>query len=261
MQSIIGRAHQEKIPLAGMAWISPEMPGMPSPDMLGWLSIVRLAPKLDRFTERVAEYGKNFDMNLTADSVDTSYLAICMRACTHTNACMYRYAPALFDAILLYAHAATRVLSEGGDLADGKAVTAAVRNTSFVGRENSVVALDKQGDRIESYMVLNYILAPDGVMRSVRVGLYNSTLHQYRSEGTIVWPGNTTAVPVALVKGTVDARLLFVCGSILLGLCRHENRAWSLVGCHWRLDWRSCNRWCGYPCYRASQCRSQVTPG
>ena len=85
-------------------------------------------------------------------------------------------------------------------MADGKAVTAAVRNTSFVGRENSVVALDKQGDRIESYMVLNYILAPDGVMRSVRVGLYNSTLHQYRSEGTIVWPGDVAVCPPDFVN-------------------------------------------------------------
>ena len=56
----------------------------------------------------------------------------------------------LHDAVMLYAHAATRVLSEGGDLQDGQAVTKAVRSTRFEGYGGSVVALDTKGDRIES---------------------------------------------------------------------------------------------------------------
>ena len=60
------------------------------------------------------------------------------------------YSLALHEAIILYAHAATKVLSNGGDLRDGKAVAAAVRGTTFqpvVGQ--SIVSLDNNGDRIE----------------------------------------------------------------------------------------------------------------
>ena len=57
--------------------------------------------------------------------------------------------------------------------------------------------LDQHGDRIESFEVKNYVDA-DGQMGSVRVGLYDSILQQYRAyEQAVVWPGNTTKVPVA----------------------------------------------------------------
>jgi hypothetical protein len=140
---------------------------------------------MDAFTQSVSEYTQSrFGIDTDADSVDLTYSV------------------ALFDAIMLYAHAATRVLSEGGSLNDGEAVVRAVRNTSFVGIGGSRVVLDEYGDRIESYEVMNYVLDAGDVMRSVAVGLYNSTVQQYEAyERETVWPGNTIEVPADRCSG------------------------------------------------------------
>jgi ABC-type branched-subunit amino acid transport system substrate-binding protein len=106
------------------------------------------------------------------------------------------YSTALYDAVMLYALAATAVMSEGGDLQDGKAMTAAMRATSFEGAAGTRVALDGNGDRIESYEVMSYVLQPGDVMRSVAVGVYMGAEQQYREYGeAVVWPGGTTEVP------------------------------------------------------------------
>ena len=106
---------------------------------------------------------------------------------------------------MLYAHAGTKLMSEGGNLQDGEAVTAAVRNISFIGVGGSVVVLDSQGDRIESYEVMNYVQGADGGMNSVPVGVYSHTEHQYRAyERAVVWPGNTTEVPMDYVSGAFE---------------------------------------------------------
>ena len=63
---------------------------------------------------------------------------------------------------MLYAHAATRLLADGGDLKDGAAVAQAVRQTSFVGIGGSVVALDENGDRVQDYEVMNYVWGGPG---------------------------------------------------------------------------------------------------
>ena len=52
---------------------------------------------------------------------------------------------------MLYAYSAARVLSKGDDLRDGEAVTAAVRNTTIEGVGGTAVALNSNGDRIDSY--------------------------------------------------------------------------------------------------------------
>ena len=107
------------------------------------------------------------------------------------------YSIALHDAVMLYAHAATKVLSEGGNLKDGQAVTAAVRSTTFEGVGTSKVALTNNGDRIESYEVMNYVVDSDGAMGSVAVGVFNSTLEEYvASSQVLLWPGSTLEVPV-----------------------------------------------------------------
>ena len=112
---------------------------------------------------------------------------------------------ALHDAIMLYAHAATKVLSEGGDLYNGSAMTAAVRSTRFKGVGGSTVVLNEQGDRIESWEVMNYIQGADGRMSSVPVGMYNNTLGQYKAyEQAVVWPGNTIEVPVDYFSGQLQ---------------------------------------------------------
>ena len=107
---------------------------------------------------------------ISADSVDLTFSA------------------ALFNAVLLYAHAATKVLSMGGDLYDDIAVTEAVRSTTFEGAGSSVVALDNHGDRIGSYEVMNYVVGPHDVMSSVPIGVYNSTRAEYTAKGLVVWP-------------------------------------------------------------------------
>ena len=65
--------------------------------------------------------------------------------------------------LMLYAHATTKLMSEGGDMRDGEAVTAAVRTTSFTGVGGTVVALDSNGDRVESYDVMNYLVGAEGI--------------------------------------------------------------------------------------------------
>ena len=111
--------------------------------MAGWLCIRSIPPTkgIDTFTKQASDYTKShFDLTVSPDSVDVTYSA------------------AMYDAIMLYTHAATKVMTEGGNLRDGEAVTAALRNISFTGVGGSTVALDTNGDRMESYEVMNYVL-------------------------------------------------------------------------------------------------------
>ena len=138
---------------------------------------------MQAFAKQVSEYTKaGFDIDLSADAVDLTYSV------------------ALHNAIMLYAHAATKVLAAGGDLHDGRAVTEAVRNTTFVGVGHSIVDLDQHGDRIESYEVMNYVKGADGGIESVAVGVYNRTLQQYVAyEREVEWPGGQEEAPLAWV--------------------------------------------------------------
>ena len=140
---------------------------------------------MQAFAKQVSEYTKaGFDIDLSADAVDLTYSV------------------ALHNAIVLYAHAATKVLAAGGDLHDGRAVTEAVRNTTFVGVGHSIVDLDQHGDRIESYEVMNYVKGADGGIESVAVGVYNRTLQQYVAyEREVEWPGCLIKVPLDFSSG------------------------------------------------------------
>ena len=153
----------------------------------GWLYVMPFLPSegMQEFARQVSEYTKSsFNLTISPDLVDLTYSA------------------ALYNAIMLYAYAATKVLSEGGDLHDGQAVTEAVRSTPFEGVGGNTVVLDKQGDRIESYDVMNFVVEADGGMGSVPVGLYNSSLGEYTAyERAVVWPGSTTVVPVDYLSG------------------------------------------------------------
>ena len=149
--------------------------------MDGWLHIQPLLPSegMQAFAEQVSQYTKShFDITLPADLVDLTWSV------------------ALHDAVMLYAHAATKVLQEGGDLRNGSAVTEAVRSTTFEGVGKRIVTLDTRGDRIESYEVMNYVLRVDGVMSSVPVGVYDSEVGQYEAyDRAVMWPGSTEDVP------------------------------------------------------------------
>ena len=153
----------------------------------GWLFLQPLLPRdgMQDFAKQVSDYTKSsFNISLDVSSVDLTYSS------------------ALHNAIVLYAHAATKVLKEGGDLRDGEAVTKAVRDTTFKGVGGIEVALNARGDRIESYEVMNYVLEANGTLGSVLVGVYNCTLEQYEvHEQAVVWPGNKTEVPADYISG------------------------------------------------------------
>lgn len=146
---------------AGWAWILVEETSTSAVALKqGWLYLrpFLLSEGMMAFVKQVREYTKSsFNITVAADAVDLTYSV------------------ALHDAIMLYAHAATKLLSEGGDLHDGQAVTEAVRNTTFVGAGGEVVVLDERGDRVQSYEVMNYVVG-------VATGFYNAST--YLHEGT-----------------------------------------------------------------------------
>ena len=191
---------------AGWSWLI--LSGMAFCDQrhgfLGWLDLRPLLPSegMQEFAQQVKDSSKSH-FNISADSVDLTH------------------AVTLYNAIMLYAHAATAVLSKGGDLDDGKSVTTAMRKTSFVGAGGSLVGVDEQGDQLGPYEIMNCVVAPDSEFRRVPVGMYNNTLQQYNAYKTAVrWPGNSTDVPVDHLTGTI-ARLacvpcaagMYVCGA------------------------------------------------
>merc|ERR1711871_513898 len=100
------------------------------------------------------------------------------------------YAAALHNAVTLFAHAASKVWAQGGNLRDVHAVSKAVRSTKIVGIGGSIVALDELGEPITSFEVVNYQLGTDNRSHSVTVGLFNSSQQQYLPERTIIWPGS-----------------------------------------------------------------------
>ena len=174
------------IPGAGWAWIQIDKVGLGANAMQGWLALVPFlrSDLAEAFTEQVSVYTEShFNFSVSQDSVDPAYSA------------------ALYEAIMLYAHAATDVMSKAGSLQDGEAVTAAVRNTSFIGVGGTPVKLDSNGDRIQSYEVLNYALGEGDMVHSVAVGLFNS-LGQYKAyERAVLWPGKTEDVPSDYFSG------------------------------------------------------------
>ena len=190
-------ADREAMAGAGWGWLLVELV-LPIQAMAGWLWFRPFlqADSTEAFAQQVSDYSKaHFNLTVSPDSVDLTYSA------------------ALYNAITLYAHAATRVMSEGGDLQDGEAVTAAVRNTSFIGLGGSLVVLDSKGDLITSYEVMNTVLEEGDVFSSVAVGKYNSTLRQYKAyERAVVWPGETSEVPADYFSGMFQliGRLLWM---------------------------------------------------
>ena len=71
-----------------------------------------------------------------------------------TDEVAHPWASALYDAVFLYALAATRVIGDGGDASDGKALVAAMKNISFDGMRQ--VKLHANGD--VAYIVMAYLV-------------------------------------------------------------------------------------------------------
>ena len=181
IKTVASHAAREGMLRAGFAWLRNEAAAQATGLEQGFMFMRSLLPSkgMQAFAEHVSDYSKSsFNISLSTDAVDLTYSV------------------ALHDAVMLYAHAATSVLAEGGNLNDGQVVTAAVRSTKFVGI-GSIVALNQDGDRIETYEVMSYVAEADSTMATVPIGLYNSTEQQYVAyERSVIWPGNTSCVPI-----------------------------------------------------------------
>ena len=179
-------AHRDSMSV-GYAWLIVD--SYLGADMQSWLYFRQFlaSEAMYSFARQVSDYSQTFfDIAVSPDSVDLVYSA------------------ALHDAIMLYAHAATKVLSEGGSLRDGKAVTAAVRSTTFEGVGGTLVALDSNGDGLQSYEVMNYVVGEGNMLVSEAVGVYNCTRQQYRVyERAVLWPGECVDVPVDFFSGVI----------------------------------------------------------
>ena len=144
----------------------------------GWISIIRTPtqpPALRQFYEQVEKHGQqHFQLNIS--SVDP-------------------HAVRLYDAIYLFAHAATHVLANKGAVSNGTAIVEAMANVSFKGIADRTVQLDSNGDAVESYSLMNYVEGTEGGgIQAVEVGTYESGKLKLRVED-IRWPGNTTQKP------------------------------------------------------------------
>ena len=181
---------------AGWAWIILARRS-PVRQMQGWLFVrpVLLSEGMPAFAEQVKAYtGSLFAVTSTPcqDRNDTSSFGT---TCEEPLAYL-TFSVALHNAVMLYAHAAAELLSEGGDLRNGREVASKILNTSFEGMGRSIVQLDSNGDRIESYEFVNYVKKADGQLQSVSVGVYSTLLEQYTpSRQGIVWPGGINQVP------------------------------------------------------------------
>ena len=76
-----------------------------------------------------------------------THICTCIRTyiCTHVFAhvCALFHAAPLYDALLLYAHAATRLLELGGEVDDGLALVKVMENISFEGIKKQPVKVHK----------------------------------------------------------------------------------------------------------------------
>ena len=148
--------------------------------MQGWLYVRPFLPSegLHAFREQVGEYTKShFNISLISSVVDLGHSV------------------ALYDAILILAHAVTKVMSEGSRFQDGQAVTEALRSISIAGIAQHAVSLDSQGDAILQFELMKYAIAANCVMESVPVGIYDSTSF-IAYDVAVRWPANMTEVPV-----------------------------------------------------------------
>ena len=69
---------------------------------------------------------------------------------------------ALYNAILLFAHAATAAMAQLRDIDDMGVLVEELRKVSFSGKGGNPVILDECGDPIQDYEVLSYMVETSG---------------------------------------------------------------------------------------------------
>jgi hypothetical protein len=226
---------------SGWAWILVEALGSLPGEVQGWLCITRLAlpdsSRISSFFDRVQDSTEaNFEMNVstTGENYDP-------------------YKITLFNSIMLYAHAVTKLLMKGGfDLSDGQTVTEAIRTTQFSSVGGTFVSVDQNGDIDEQYALVNYKLEA-GKLVSVPVGIYNSTLDTYLPHSTaIIWPGGTSTVPTDFVEGELVLKDYLNCNlpcNLMQTFCRCVDPYCAAHAIQWLMGCGSESRWrCGYCC-------------
>ena len=207
-------------------------------EMVGWL---HLRPFFSSTPEELQEFAYQVG-NKTADKTVENPFNWSKYNVTADPSVHLSYSVALHDAIMLYAHAATKVLSVEGDLSDSQKVTAAIRSTNFTGAGGTVI-LNSIGDRDDSWEFMNYVVSYSAEKERPRpepVGLFDRDLKTYEPyERAVVWPGNTKSTPLdyiesrnesfaeqigqhtvlSIVVGTVT---LLAMGLLLYGINKHR---------------------------------------
>ena len=170
----------------GWAFLCTEDKGGGLMEFHGWVWLRTFLPSegMRAFAENVKRYSESHvNLEIAAESVDL------------------QYSVALYDAVMLFAHAAKSVQ----DVGDAKALTASIRNTSFMGIGGTAVILDEQGDRVQDYEVMNYIREPEDAISSVPVGIYKVAGGRYQPYAqAVIWPGpHCTIVGCAFAVSTL----------------------------------------------------------
>ena len=102
------------------------------------------------------------------------------------------------------------------------------------------MALDSNGDRIESYEVMNYIPGEGDMLSSVAVGMFDSINRLYRAYGrAVLWPGKMMEVPVDYFSGATSTSLILANYLILWlqlsksqsGRCSHLSHRAAFTAC------------------------------
>ena len=199
----------------GWAWLLEQNDFTNSPpELVGWMYISTYSSRLfaGSMDAQVAFQTKVSDINKAQKKwrLDKNLPEIKMNEADNT------YSVALYEAIILYAHAMTTLHApHDGDTGSpglmnhdtapqGKRLVDIMLNVSYKSLGENL-RLDESGDRIQSYAVMNY----DDKGGSALIGRYDSIGKVYTplAETGMVWPGGATDVPVSYVA-TNDNTLL-----------------------------------------------------
>ncbi|XP_077527361.1 guanylyl cyclase at 32E [Haemaphysalis longicornis] len=163
------------------------------------------------------------------------------------------YAGLTYDAVMLWARAATQVLRENGSLSNGTAVGLKIRGSLYRSALGFDIRVDENGDAEGNYTVLGFSLPVDDHLTPVgRFTLAEnaSSLPVFRQEKPIAWLGGSPPVgePKCGFKNDKcaskqDWRVLVICITcacvvLVLGVFafRHYHYEYKLARLLWKVD-------------------------